>query len=208
MFTARPALRIGLLAVLTGLTLPACELLFGDRKYYCGGGHQYRDVEGVELRAYQEPVGGNAAALQTGQSVVANRLRLYVSLQERGYGAAPSRGGFVAWADCISPEYTEEVDSVTIFSRYAYDARHPAGTSLNDIVQVVATVNSGVPSPGTPVTLLSQVQPPYSAEAWTVQALKLTVAPAQAGTQQFRLRYHQTNGEVYEAETPLLTVQL
>ena len=99
------------------------------------------------------------------------------------------------------------MDSVTIISRYDYDARHPAGTSLNDIVQVISTVNSAVVSPGTPVTLLSQGQgTPYSAEIWRVQGLKLTVSPAQAGPQQLRVRYHQTNGEVYEAETPLLTV--
>ncbi|RTQ50648.1 hypothetical protein EJV47_08415 [Hymenobacter gummosus] len=207
MLTRRPALKLTLLAILTGLTLPACELLFGDRKYYCGGGHRYVDVEGVELRAYQEPVGASSVTLAAGQRVVANQLQLHLGLQERRYGAVPARGGFVAWADCIEPEYSEQVDSVSIFSRYDYDARHPAGTPLNDIVQVLPWPSAGPPEPGTPPRLLSQVLgQPGSVRGWQAQRLKLTVGPAQAGPQQFRLRYHQTNGEAYVAETPLLTV--
>ncbi|GAB2958074.1 hypothetical protein GCM10027048_26170 [Hymenobacter coalescens] len=202
MFT-RSALKISLLAALLGFTLPACELLFGDQKYYCGGGHRYVDVEGVELKAYREPLGTSSMVLETGQSIEASRLLLTINLRERRYGAAPARGGFVAWADCIQPEYTEQVDSVSIRSRYAYDARHPAGTPLNDIVQLLPHTGTG-----TPVTLLSQLQgTPSSPEGMSGLRCKLTVPPAQAGPQQFRLRYHLTNGEVYEAETPVLAVQ-
>jgi hypothetical protein len=196
--------KAGILLLLLVTGLPACDWN-GDWGDYCGGS-RYIDVEGVELRAFREPFVPGSQPLPAGQSIRFSELRLQLNLQQKRWSAAPTRGGFRAWADCSDPENDEAVDSLTITSRYDYDARHPAGTSLNDLVLVVPM--SGAASPGTAVTLQSLFQhAPFTVLHFPVGWLALTAAPAQPGPQQFRVRYHQTNGEVYQADTPLLTVQ-
>ena len=87
------------------------------------------------------------------------------------------------------------LDSLVVRCVYAYDATHPAGAVVNDLL----TDGNGqalppVPAPGTRPTSHQQ-------------ELRLRQAPAQAGLQQFALRYRLANGETYTARTPVFTLR-
>lgn len=184
------SLRLLLLLIILCLVLPACE---GG---YCGG-HPYNDVEGVALTPYRDA----NTVVEDRQSVASRDLVLRMTFKTRGYGAVPlRRGGFSALADCENPAFKEQVDSVTVTSRYAYDAQHPAGASLNDLL----TTGQGS-ALGTP-TLSQRLTSPENAEVWSFVELRFQQLPASSGPQQFRLRCHLTNGEVYTVETPVMNV--
>lgn len=166
-----------LFALVVGL--PGCEEPYCDTRYL--------DVEGIEFAAYSEatnPIAPNA-------TVRFNELRLHLDLKTRGYGAARLYGGFIAVADCKPPDYPERVDSLIITSQYDYDAQHPAGTSLNDLMGLATR------------QMPSEPFRPYEVDG---QRLSLWQRPAASGPQQFRVRYYQTNGEIYVAETVVLTL--
>lgn len=191
-----------LLAILAGLMLLMLVLPSCEGNTVCGGGpkRQNVDVEGLGLEAYlddrlQTPV--SAAGL-----VSALDLRLFTRFNLRLYGAAPaSRGGFAAYADCVEPEYvfSELIDSVVVTSQYAYDARHLAGASLNDLVKVSNYY-------GAPVALTELLRTPQTPEALHNHYLTFSARPAGQGPQKFRVRYYQKNGEVYMAETVEFTL--
>jgi hypothetical protein len=91
---------------------------------------------------------------------------------------------------------TEALDSLEVRCVYAYDAAHPAGSSVNDLLvnQSSGRVLPAVPERGTKPELNGL-------------PLQLAQAPAQAGPQQFALRYRLTNGETYTARTPVFTLR-
>ena len=182
-----PTLRRTALLCLS-LLLPACE---GP----CPSPPTFVDVVGLHVIPYNR----TAVVLGNNPAVRAADLQMRLELVERLYSASPPRrGGFAAWADCIppTPTYTDQADSVRVTSRYDYDAQHPAGTSLNDIVRF---------SYGTP--LPDVIQRPQPVQTFTRQSLVFTVPPARAGTQQFQVRLHLVNGEVHQGSTPAFTLQ-
>lgn len=157
--------------------LPSCE------KPYCDT--RYLDVEGLTFVARTsspQPVAANEA-------VDSRELQLDIILQTRGYGLHLPRGGFSALADCLPPNYTELGDSLVITSRFDYDRLHPAGAPLNDLLTLRTNLAGGEPFQ------------PYQADQRAIMFLQ---RPATPGPQQFRVRYRQTNGEVYSAETVLM----
>ena len=180
-------------ALLCGL--PACGLLTDE----CGrpSPSTYFDVQGVHLHAIRQPGNASWTALSAGSRVGYGELRLRFSTQERYYSAAtPPVAGWLPAAQACSPipagslGTSERMDSLSITSTHAYDARHPAGTSLLDILDL----NDGIqqqqlPVPGRPLSPLREAE------------LQFVSPPAKAGEQQFRVYYRQTNGEVYTAQT-------
>ncbi|WP_143080367.1 hypothetical protein [Hymenobacter arizonensis] len=122
-------------------------------------------------------------------------------MHERHYTRTPANGLVSAAYACDqvfdpgNKGSAERVDSLSITSRYAYDVRHPAGTSLADVVER----EGGTPWP----------QPSRQAPQAPFRSAELVfrVPPAAAGSQQFRVYYRQTNGEVYTAETVALTLR-
>lgn len=186
-----PGFRLLLLLSILCLGLPACE---GG---YCGGA-RYIDVEGVALTAYRDA----STSVGEQQYVPSRELVLRLSFTERRYGGTrPRPGGFAALADCKPPTYTEQVDSIRITSRYAYDAQHPVGAPLNDLLK---TEDFG----GTLInpTLSQLLTSPENAESWEGRRFQLSTPPAASGPQQFRVRLRLTNGETYDAETVVLNV--
>lgn len=143
-----------------------------------------------------------ARSLRTGQQLAANEpvasvdLLLAVQMQKTYYGRQPSKRWHLvpesyACPPTPAPGYlgTQQLlDSVVVRSRYAYDAQHPAGTSLNDLL-----LETGI---GEPL--------PARASRSTEPHLKLQVPPATAGPQQFVVRYRLADGTVYIAQTPVL----
>ena len=177
------------------LGLPACD--------ECGPfEQQYVDVIGLSAVLTRQAAGATLQVLTPGQASPVAELNLLLNLDTRLYSAAPVRtGGFAALAcDPAGPTFTEMIDSVRITSRYAFDAQHPAGTPLNDLLRL----DNGY---GGAVTLSELLRTPQSVQNLLYRHLQFTQAPTSSATQQFRVRYHQTNGEVYTAETVSVTVQ-
>ncbi|GAA4372871.1 hypothetical protein GCM10023186_02810 [Hymenobacter koreensis] len=162
----------------------------------------YFDVEGANLFALNSPANQTSRSIVPNESVSRPNLLLAMSLPVRYYSSAPARGGNRAYA-CSPLEpgqlgTDERVDSLTIRSRFDYDAQHPAGSSLNDLV-ALDYLPSGL-----------ILEPNRIAEA-NGQPLKqlnfrLRRAPTASGPQQFRVRLRLTNGEVYTAETVSFTL--
>ncbi|GAB2958081.1 hypothetical protein GCM10027048_26180 [Hymenobacter coalescens] len=160
--------------------LPACDLLTGEK---CGRGDAlpYFDVEGTDLVATSA-----GRVVGAGESVRTADLRLLFTLQKRFYASA----GLVPAAVACSPAEpgykgtTEALDSLTVTSRYDYDAQHPAGTPLNDLLLTS-------PVGGTRLANLPL-------NDWSLQ---LAHGPAQPSTQHFVWRLRLRNGEVYTAES-------
>lgn len=155
------------------------------------------DVEGLAF-----PVIHREQVLAAGQSVAAAEIRLAIQLQVRYYSQRPGRATWLPAAYACPPApiaghkgTSEVLDSLVVRCVYAYDATHPAGAVVNDLL----TDGNGqalppVPAPGTRPTSHQQ-------------ELRLRQAPAQAGLQQFALRYRLANGETYTARTPVFTLR-
>lgn len=153
------------------------------------------DVQGLIFNATQQ-----GRAIAAGESAAATDIQLLVRLQTRYYGQQPARSGWLPAAYACSPldagyKGSEEVlDSLVVRSAYVYDAAHPAGASLNDLL-----VDQGNSLPLPPKPAPNQM--PYA------PVLRLRQAPSQVGLQQFVVRYRLTNGEIYTARTPVFTVR-
>ncbi|MCC2547951.1 hypothetical protein LJY25_15995 [Hymenobacter sp. BT175] len=189
-----------ILLLVTLLGLPACGLF--TEKCVVVPAPPYYDVEGVQLLAAQHPAGQSQQPLATGQSVAGFDARLEFRVTARFYGAVSPPGGWLAGAYACSPSppagylgTTERIDSFTVVSAYAFDAAHPAGTSLNDVLVDEA---SGQVLDQALVSVL-QGRGYFPRELY----LCLRRPPATPGNQQFTVRYHQTNGESYSARTVL-----
>ncbi|WBA41928.1 hypothetical protein [Hymenobacter canadensis] len=184
-----------LLCALVIVGLPACDT--------CGPfERQYFDVIGLSAVALRQAAGTTAQVLTAGQASPVAELKLLLNPDTRLYSAAPARtGGFAAVAcDPADPTYTEMIDSIRVTSRYDFDAQHPAGTSLNDLL----LLDNGY---GRIMTLNELLLMPQSVPVLTRRNLQFSQTPTSSVTQQFRVRYHQTNGEVYTAETVPVTIQ-
>ncbi|MBD2724021.1 hypothetical protein [Hymenobacter armeniacus] len=187
---------VGTLLVLalgpTGAALEGCA-----DKYKCSVDTSlaYFDVDGLTFAVLQR---GEAVA--AGQSVAAAEISLAIQLQKRYYSQRQAAAWLPAAYACPPapmPGYrgtTEVLDSLVVRCVYAYDAAHPAGTVVNDLL----AGDDGKPLPLVPVP---GTRPDYP------QQLRLRQAPSQAGPQQFALRYRLTNGEIYTARTPLITLR-
>ncbi|RTQ50646.1 hypothetical protein EJV47_08405 [Hymenobacter gummosus] len=180
---------------------PACQMFCNTTSCGCGGPPKagFYDIEGVSLVALNGS-GGSGTVLTTGNTVPLALLKLRLAPVTRYFTSrTPHPGGAgVAWAcSPADPEFVEQLDSVLVRSRYAYDARHPAGTSLNDLLLAGDYSGNLLPDylrlrAGTPDESL---------------ILRLSTAPAAAGPQQLVVRYRLRNGEVYTAETPVFNIQ-
>ncbi|NVO33519.1 hypothetical protein [Hymenobacter lapidiphilus] len=179
--------------------LPACGLLGSDE---CGPvqGPTYYDVQGLSASLARQPAAAAAETLAPNATVARQEFRLRLRLQERYYAAAAVPGIMGAAYACppAAPSgllgTAERADSLSITSAHPYDAAHPAGASLLDLLLDTADVAAQLPSPRQP-------QEPFR---WVDFALR--TPPAVAGPQRFRIYYRQTNGEVYRAETVTVTL--
>ncbi|WP_035560364.1 hypothetical protein [Hymenobacter sp. IS2118] len=188
--------KYGLLAALV-LGLPACGLLGNE----CGRDNPptYFDVQGLDVAVTRQPVDKPWEVVSPGASVASRELRLFLLLRERHYTVAPSRGFMSAAYACDplpagSRGSTERMDSLSVTSLNDYDAQHPAGTPLTDLLAVGGLNSFPVPSRQNPL------------EPFRYAELSLVQPPAATGPQQFRVYYRQTNGEIYTAETAAVTV--
>ncbi|OGX86833.1 hypothetical protein BEN48_00240 [Hymenobacter glacialis] len=132
-------------------------------------------------------------------TVASREFRLRIGLKERHYTVVPV-SGFISVAYACSPVpagslgSVERMDSLSITSLYNYDAQHPAGTPLTDLLVVDGRTRIPVPSRQNPL------------EPFRFAEISLLNPPAATGPQQFRVYYRQTNGETYIAETDLITL--
>lgn len=156
------------------------------------------DVEGLHFTAQQrgQPVGA-------GESVAAADIRLVIELQARYYSQDRALSTWLPAAVACPPTpipgykgTSEVLDSVVVRCVYAYDAAHPGGAAVNDLL---LTEEDAQPLPAAPAR---NTQP-----ALYPQGLRLRQAPAQPGLQQFVVRYRLTNGEIYTARTPVFTLR-
>jgi hypothetical protein len=161
----------------------------------------YYDVQGLGAMLVRQPANAAAEALAPNASVASPELRLRLALQERYYTAARVPG-LVAAAYACPPAAPagvlgtlERTGSLAITSAHPYDAAHPAGASLLDLL--ADTPGSTFRQPST--------QAPQEPFRWLAFALQ--TPPAAAGPQRFRVYYRQTNGEVYTAETVTITLR-
>lgn len=185
-----------LLGALT-LVLPACNLLCGDCCDLGPPGNY--DITGTLLTALSTSNGGNVLVVAPNAPVRSTELRLQLSLDTRVVAAhRPVGGSGVAYA-CSprDPEFTEQLDSLVITSRFDFDAQHPAGTSLNDVLTTFDWSES----------LNDYLRERAGRPDIVLPLLKLRTVPAQAGPQQFRVFYRLTNGEEYTAEAVAVTIQ-
>lgn len=180
--------------------LPACGLLgIGNE---CGpvAAPTYYDVQGLSAALVRQPAAAAAETLAPNATVARQELRLRLRLQERYYAAAPVPGGTGAAYACppAAPGgvlgTAERADSLSITSAHPYDAAHPAGSSLLDLLLDTADVPGRLPSP-------QQPQEPFRLVEFALRR-----PPAVAGPQRFRVYYRQTNGEIYTAETVTVTL--
>lgn len=182
-------------ALLLLVVAPIGAVIQGCTKCGSEGVPAFFDVQGLLFNATQQ-----GRAIATGESAVATDVQLVVQLQTRYYGQQPVRSGWLPAAYACSPldpgyKGSEEVlDSLVVRSAYAYDAAHPAGASLNDLL---VDQGNGTPLPPKP----GPNQMPYA------PALRLRQGPSLAGPQQFVVRYRFTNGEIHTARTPVFTLR-
>ena len=190
---------LGILVLLLG-GMPAGALLQGCNDCVTSKAEKFFDVQGVVLNAFRantnQPIVADA-------SVAAADIRLEVNLQARYYGFRARQSGWLPAAYAYEPSQipgfggtTEVLDSLEVRNTNAYDAAHPAGSSLNDLL---VNQSSGLPLPVAPARGAAPEQHGLR--------LQLRQGPTQAGPQQFVLRYRLTNGETYVARTPRLVLQ-
>ncbi|MBC6697757.1 hypothetical protein [Hymenobacter sp. BT190] len=186
-----------LLGALT-LVLPACNLLCGDCCDLRPPGNY--DITGTLLVALGTSTGRTATVLAANAPVRAMELRLQLGLDTRMVAAhRPVGVSGVAYAcSPLEPGFTEQLDSLAITSRFDFDALHPAGTSLNDVLTTFDWSES----------LNDYLRVQAGRPEVALPLLTLRAVPAQAGPQQFRVFYRLTNGEEYTAETLPVTIQL
>lgn len=185
-----------ILAVLV-LGMPACSLLGTD----CGRDRPatYYDVQGIDISVTRQPTDKPWEVMTANTAVASRELRLRVGLKERHYTVVPV-SGFISAAYACDPipagslGSAERMDSLSITSLYDYDALHPAGTQLADLLIIDGRSPLPLPSRQTPL------------EPFRFAELSLRDAPAATGLQKFRVYYRQTNGEVYTAETVVITL--
>ncbi|UOQ74730.1 hypothetical protein [Hymenobacter cellulosilyticus] len=177
--------RVGLLCVSLLLLLPACESA-------CPNPDPTMKVDGINLILYSQQTG----VLANRQMVQAKDLLLGLELVPPT-AFVPQRGGFAAWADCISasPIFIGEVDSLVVTSSNDYDAQHPAGTSLNDLARIGTTA------------LNDFLVSPREAKHINNQYVTLTAPPARAGNQQFQVRIHLVGGKAYKTTSSTVNLQ-
>ncbi|QNH61505.1 hypothetical protein [Hymenobacter sediminicola] len=185
--------------LLLGLLLlvpPAGSVLLScakDDECRIGDVARYYTITGLALAASRQTTGASPGP---NEPVPASDLLLAVQLQTTYYGYRPaSSGGWLSAAYACPPTPApgylgtkQPLDSVVIRSRFAYDAGHPAGASLNDLLLDIET---------------GQEFSPRGNQAYAPR-LRFMTPPAQAGPQQFWVRYRLGTGEVYTAETPVL----
>ncbi|NVO86074.1 hypothetical protein [Hymenobacter terrestris] len=187
-----------LLLLVLSIPLPACE----DQ---CGSDvPRFFDVQNIQWQAERVSTSGlSGPVLRDGETVGRASLRLkfavvvqYYSLQKatagQAFACSPAPAGYQGTS--------ERVDSLVVLSRYDYDAAHPAGRSLNDLLDL----NEALSLQDVQITPRNIARP----DGQPVQeiALRLKQAPTASAKQQFFVRYRQTNGEVYSAETPVFTI--
>lgn len=185
-----------LLLPLLLLGLPACELLCTD---CCGSKPMGRyDVNGALLTA-TTVANGNLVVLGPDAQLKGTALELRLALQTLIVAARRTGGGGMAYA-CSPADPTpiqERLDSVAITSRFDFDAQHPAGTPLNDLLEVQRFYNGQQTLVALTTYLAGQQGQP---EDQLVLKFAGSGSPASA-RQQFRVFYRLTNGEEYIAET-------
>jgi hypothetical protein len=174
------------------LGMPACGLLGNE----CGRDNPatYYDVQGVGISATRQPTDKPWEVVAAGAAVTSRELRLRTELRVRHYSVGPGQG-FLSAAYACDPMpagslgSAERVDSLSITSLNDYDALHPAGTPLSDVLETGGNFQFLSPSRQNPV------------EPFQFTEFSLRQPPAAEGPQKFRIYYRQTNGEVYTAET-------
>lgn len=187
-----------LLLLLVGI--PAGAVLQGCNDCAYSEAEKFFDVQGVTLDAFRATTNQRVVP---NESIAAAGIRLEVNLQARFYSFKIHQSSWLTTAYACEPSQTggyggtvEGLDSLVVRSVYAYDAVHPAGSSINDLLvnQSNRQALPAVPERGT-VPELNGL------------SLQLRQGPAQAGPQQFVLRYRLTNGKTYTARTPVFTLQ-
>jgi hypothetical protein len=193
---------VAILGLLTGVLLAGAVLEGCTDTNNCqvGSPEAFFDVQGVLLTAFRATT---YQLLSPNESIAAADIRLEVRPQVRYYSFRACRAGWLPSAYACPPTPTpgykgtsEVLDSLAVRCVYTYDAAHPAGSSLNDLL---FNESDG------------QVLPPVPLRGTALEqqglSLRLRRAPAQPGPQQFVVRYRLTNGETYTARTPVLALR-
>lgn len=190
---------LGMLLLLLG-GIPVGAVLQGCNDCVFIEAEKYFDVQGVVLNAFRAKTNQRLAA---DEPIAAADVRLEINLQARYYSFKVCQSGWLPTAYACEPSQipgyggtTEILDSLEVRGTNAYDATHPAGSSLNDLL---VNQSSGLALPVAPMRGTAPEQYGLS--------LQLRQGPAQAGPQQFMLRYRLTNGETYVARTPRLVLR-
>ena len=181
-----------------GAALDGCT----EDSYKCGASQpdKFYDLQGLTLAAIRPATGQAVAA---GEEAAAADVLLEIQHQVRYYGTQPVRSGWLPAAYACPPTpyagykgTTEILDSLVVRSVFAYDAAHPAGAAINDLLLERETGKSLPPVPA-----------PSTGPALFDVQLRFRQGPSQAGPQQFVVRYRLTNGETYTARTPVFTLR-
>ena len=183
-----------------GAVLEGCTDEDDDCRYDYS--QEFYDVQGVTLAARRL---ATRQVLAAGEAALATEVYLEAQTKVRYYSFRSRHSSWLPAAYACPPApipgyggTDELLDSLVVRSAYAYDAAHPAGSSLNDLLLYEST---GQPLPPVPER---GTRPPSGAGYLT---LRLKQGPAQAGPQQFVLRYRLTNGEAYTARTPVFELR-
>lgn len=123
---------------------------------------------------------------------------------------------FIAVANACSGntayEYAEKITSINVTASAAYSGELPAGASLNDVVEwqgayYIETTDFGFHQEGTQLQSLSETFADNSEAASDVVVLGLSQPPEQSGTYIFFIEVTLDNGEVYQVETPEVSIK-
>ncbi len=117
-----------------------------------------------------------------------------------GYGILPGAGNY----GYRIPRSEEVIAGLVVFSNSAYDSAHPAGDSLNDLLDVFMLYPADDGPYRTPFALTDFLSEKRTARQRVVMTLRSP--PAQAAEHEFTLVYRQTNGEVYTATARRIVV--
>jgi len=191
-----------LLAGLLTVGSQACQLLCGD---CCDSGPVGRyDITGAILTATTSAPGGTMV-LDANASVDGTTVYLHLTPQTQYIAAKQTDGGSngVAYAcSPVDPPFAEQLDSLAITSRYDFDEEHPAGTPLNDILELQDSQRNTSDFVRLPNYL--QLRQGLPDQLLVLRFTGRTGARTGFPRQQFQVYYRLTNGEVHTAETVVL----
>ena len=195
-----------------GFVFPSCEKVTDSCDGIDVSDFRFFDIQGADALVFQHsPTGGFELVEPLDTIVFRENTGLYVSYQADYHALRSSRDASFGWvASAMACSFiggydgskNERLDGLTVVTENDYDAEHPAGSSIVDLLEV----QFELPNDTQPLNdyLANQTETIQS----QVLQLNLLRAPASDGAFQFTIQVDLSTGEQYEATSAPVYIRL